>query len=227
MTVCEIDFEREERQGFPEFIFGESKSLSQLVEIAGTFEQRSLPCLITRLQSDKGRELMSLFKNGKYNEEARTFILGSPSEKRVIKGHVAIVGAGTSDMSVAAEAAEVLSFLGVNSVLHMDKGVAGIHRLYNALSEIKKSRVIICIAGFEGALPSVLGGLVRQPLIAVPTSTGYGVASGGEVALRAMLSSCAAGISVVNIDNGFGAALAAYRILEGSLGDYGAENSES
>lgn len=212
MNTHSIDFDREDRLGFPEFIFGEAKTVAQISDILSAFKQRGASCLVTRLQEEKGTVLVDAFPDCQYDPTSRTLLFGQNRSPRNW-GSVGIIAAGTSDMPVVAEAATVLKFLGVETKTFVDKGVAGIHRLHAVMPELAVVDVIICIAGFEGALPSVLSGLVGQPIIGVPTSVGYGVAEGGTTALHAMLASCANGLTVVNIDNGFGAAIAAARIL--------------
>jgi len=212
MDDHDIDFQRQERLGFPEFVFGEGKTVEQIAHILEKFRERGVSCLVTRLQPEKGEVLADAHDDLDHDPVARTLQFG-PDHPPADSGTVAVCAAGTSDAPVAAEAAKVLRFLGIETATFVDKGVAGIHRLMTALPELKAADVIICIAGFEGALPSVLSGLVHQPIIGVPTSVGYGVAAGGTTALHAMLASCANGLTVVNIDNGFGAAIAAARIL--------------
>lgn len=218
MNSDHIDFERAERLGFPEFVFGEGKSTAQIAEIFVQFQERGASCLVTRLQVEKAEPLAERFPDAVHDPLARTLRLGPPHPPTG-DGLVAIVAAGTSDAPVVAEAEAVLTFLGTETRVLMDKGVAGIHRLLTSLPDLQQADVVICVAGFEGALPSVLSGLVSQPVIGVPTSVGYGVAQGGMAALHSMLSSCANGLTVVNIDNGFGAAIAARRILNLGRGD--------
>lgn len=210
MNDHDLDFGREERLGFPEFVYGEGKSPTQLAGILDAHRQRGVPCLVTRVQPEKAAALADA--DVTHDPLARTLQLGT-GRTLADPGVVAIMAAGTSDAPVVAEAAGVLRFLGHEVVTLVDKGVAGVHRALGAVGELQTADVVICVAGFEGALPSVLAGLVRQPIIGVPTSVGYGVATGGTTALHAMLSSCANGLVVVNIDNGFGAAIAAARIL--------------
>jgi NCAIR mutase (PurE)-related protein len=213
MQADHIDFERSERLGFPEFVFGEGKTAAQIAAILAKHRDRGMACLVTRLQPEKAAVLTASFPDAAHDPLARTLRLGA-DHPPAGDGSVAIVAAGTSDAPVVAEAAAVLRFLGTATLTFVDKGVAGIHRLMSSLPELQEADVVICVAGFEGALPSVLSGLVRQPIIGVPTSVGYGVAAGGTTALHAMLASCANGLTVVNIDNGFGAAIAARRILD-------------
>lgn len=207
-----IDHSRKERLGFDEVIFGASKSTALLTELLDDYSGRSENVLITKLQRDKAHSLLNSFKDAFYDEESQIFIL-----KRINTKHtefkVGIVTAGSSDIGVANEAFYTLSYMGIGSKIVHDIGVAGLHRLLSRLDELKKFDILIVVAGFEGALPTLMGGLLPQPIIAVPTSVGYGAAKKGETALHAMLTSCANGISVTNIDNGYGAAMCAFRIL--------------
>ncbi len=208
-----LDTSREARLGFPEIVYGQHKSPAQLGRILETYLELQKNLLVTRLQAEKAAPLLAAAPEARYNSEAKTFsLIFEPP--RALPGSVGVVCAGTSDMPVVSEVEETLAFLGAASESFKDVGVAGIGRLFNVLPRFGDYDVIICVAGFEGALASVLGGLLPQPLIAVPTSVGYGVAEGGHAALNAMLASCANGITVVNIDNGYGAALAAVRILQ-------------
>ena len=213
MSNHNLDTFRAERLGFPEVVYGAGKSVETLVDILNEYKNQSENALVTRLQEDKCAALIKHFPKSFVDTESGIFMLQECSADSE-SPRIGIVSAGTSDVPVVNEAFHTLQFLGYPTLRINDIGVAGIHRLLNRLDDIKKLDIVIAVAGFEGALPSVLGGLIPQPLIAVPTSTGYGVARGGETALHAMLSSCANGISVVNIDNGYGAALAAVRILQ-------------
>jgi NCAIR mutase (PurE)-related protein len=208
-----LDFNRQKRQGFEEVVYGKSKTVEQIVRIAKEFEKTDRTFLCTGLEDNKIRELEKYLPSYEFIYKAgmvRKFANKVPS---MMKSSVAIVTAGTSDSKIAYEASETLNTIGIKNQLFMDIGVAGIHRFFELKDEINKSDVIIVIAGMEGALPSVVGGLFAQPVIAVPSSVGYGTSLSGFTALFAMLTSCAGGICVVNIDNGFGAAMAAYRIL--------------
>jgi hypothetical protein len=207
MNDIDLDFERVARIGVPEIVYGESKSPEQLREIAGRHETLGVNLLVTRCSAGQVAGLP-----GEYDPVARTFmrLYTSPVPQ---PGPVGVVYAGSSDAPVAREALVTLRFLGSEGREFGDCGVAGVHRLMAHREALAPCRVLICCAGFEGALPSVLGGLMPQPIIAVPTSVGYGVARGGRAALHGMLSSCASGITVMNIDNGCGAAMAALRIL--------------
>lgn len=212
-SYATLDLDRERRLGFPEVIYGENKTASQLVGIAKKMQAHAASLLITRVDSEKASEVASLAPELRYHATAQLltgFALDLPSPKR--SGYIAVVCAGTSDLKVAEEAAITLEMMGSRVKRITDVGVAGIHRLFARLEEIRSADAVIAIAGMEGALPSVLGGLVSKPLIAVPTSVGYGTGLDGLIALGAMLNGCAPGVTVVNIDNGFGAAYAAAAI---------------
>lgn len=204
-----IDHHRELRQGFPEVVFGESKSAEQIVQIVSALTARGNNILVTRLSGEKSLQVGRAFPAAVYHAEARCLTMQrKPVEVRG-KGTVLVISAGTSDLPVAAEAVVTARFMG-NEVEHLyDVGVAGIHRLLGKRDIIFSASVLIVVAGMEGALPSVVGGMVSRPVIAVPTSVGYGASFGGIAALLGMLNSCASGVTVVNIDNGFGAAYAA------------------
>jgi len=212
MSEINIDFDRAERLGFPEIIYGAQKSVEQLESILEHYRSRKMNALVTKLQAEKARTLLGCFPEGIYDPQAQTYIIlynrSTPSH-----GVVGVISGGTSDVPILREATNTLTFLGYEPLCYNDIGVAGLHRLQAKLPELDTCDVLIVVAGFEGALPSVVGGLLSQPIIAVPTSVGYGVAEGGKTALHAMLSSCANGILVMNIDNGCGAALAAVRIM--------------
>lgn len=207
-----IDRTRRERLGFDEVIFGASKSVRLLTELLDDYSNKNENVLITKLQNNKAIFILNKYKNAFYDEESEIFMLKNIDTKHSeIK--VGIVTAGSSDIGVANEAFYTLSYLGIGSKIVHDIGVAGLHRLMSNIEELKKFDILIIVAGFEGALPTVVAGLLPQPIIAVPTSVGYGTAKNGETALHAMLTSCANGISVTNIDNGYGAAMCAFRIL--------------
>lgn len=210
--VAHIDHHRELRQGAPEIIYGEGKSTAQLTAIIGGMLRRGSNVLATRLDRDKAAELLADFPEGEYDAEARVFSLIRKPVTISGQGKILVVCAGTSDLPVAREAAVIARFLGNEVEELADIGVAGLHRLLDKLDLLRRAAVIIVVAGMEGALPSVIGGLVATPIIAVPTSVGYGAGFGGIAALLGMLNSCAGGVTVVNIDNGFGAACAATRI---------------
>ena len=213
MSEFEIDHRRDERLGFPEIIYGEGKSEDQLEGILTEYKAEQKNVLITRLQPEKARYLLGTHSEGIYDPVAHTFIILYTCPYNV-RGTVGILSGGTSDIPVVKETANTLAFLGYEPICYNDIGVAGIHRFLSKTEVLKECDLIITVAGFEGALASVAGGLLPQPIIAVPTSVGYGVASDGRTALHAMLASCANGILVTNIDNGCGAALAAARILQ-------------
>ncbi|HEX8362945.1 MAG TPA: nickel pincer cofactor biosynthesis protein LarB [Longimicrobium sp.] len=208
-----VDHHRALRHGFPEVIFGAGKTPAQLAGIAERIAVRGDGLLATRV-SPEGAELLRATLPGlELNELGRTAYLAPtrPAERRT-RGPVLVVTAGTSDLPVAEEAAATLHAFGSPVERLTDVGVAGIHRILAAGSVLQRAAVVIVVAGMEGALPSVVGGLVSAPVIAVPTSVGYGASFGGLAALLGMLNSCASGVTVVNIDNGFGAAAAAARI---------------
>jgi len=207
-----IDHHRELRQGTPEVIFGEGKTIEQLTAIITRMSEKGSNILATRIDTEKAVTLAARFPQAEYDPLARTLTLVNKAIETGGRGKILVVCAGTSDLPVAREAVVTARMLG-NAVEELvDVGVAGIHRLLAKTVKLHDAAVIIVVAGMEGALPSVVGGLVGVPVIAVPTSVGYGAAFGGIAALLGMLNSCASGVTVVNIDNGFGAAFAANRI---------------
>ncbi|HET7276230.1 MAG TPA: nickel pincer cofactor biosynthesis protein LarB [Longimicrobiaceae bacterium] len=208
-----IDHHRALRQGYPEVIFGEGKTAAQILSIAERIAEAGDGFLATRVGVEGARALGDRFPELVLNEIARTAFL-APREplQRSTRGNILVVAAGTSDLPVAEEAAVTAMAMGNPVARLTDVGVAGLHRLLGASDVLDDAAVVIVVAGMEGALPSVVGGLVAAPVIAVPTSVGYGAALSGMTALLGMLTSCASGITVVNIDNGFGAACAASRI---------------
>jgi NCAIR mutase (PurE)-related protein len=204
-----LDTHRALRHGLPEVVYAPGKTVEQIAAIATALRDAGQDVLITRLAADAAAGLRAGLGGGEYDEVSRLFWLG-PAEAAVVgKGTIAVVCAGTADLPVAAEAAGVARRFGNKVETLHDVGVAGIHRLLAASALLREARVLIVIAGMEGALPSVVGGLVDRPVIAVPTSVGYGAAFGGIAALLGMLTSCASNVTVVNIDNGFGAAYVA------------------
>ena len=210
MGFASLDLSRNKRNGFPEIIYGEGKTKEQIEKIIGSLEKENLPVLATRVDSEKGQYLLEKISHGFYYETARAFVVNpSPIHS---EHYIAVVTAGTSDMPVAEEAAITAETFGNPVKRIYDVGVAGIHRLFNRLDDIRGASVIIVIAGMEGALVSVVAGLVDVPVIAVPTSVGYGSNLQGLTTLMSMLTSCASGVTVVNIDNGFGAAYSASMI---------------
>lgn len=204
-----VDHHRELRRGYPEVVFGEGKSPEQIRRIVSALAAKGNNVLVTRLNEEKALQVLDDFPAGRYYGDARCLTIEQrPIEPRG-KGMILVISAGTSDIPVAAEAVVTARLLG-NEVEHLyDVGVAGIHRLLGKKELIFSASVLIVVAGMEGALPSVVGGMVNRPVIAVPTSVGYGASFGGIAALLGMLNSCASGVTVVNIDNGFGAAYAA------------------
>ena len=205
-----IDHHRELRTGVPEIVYGAGKTPEQIAAAMRELARHGGAALATRVEPAKAAQVKALVPEVVFHELARIVALGA--SPRPAAKPIAIVCAGTSDLAIAEEAALVAEFLGAPVVRVSDVGVAGLHRLLARLDDIRRGDVVIVIAGMEAALPSVLGGLIDRPLIAVPTSVGYGVSIDGLVALAAMLSSCAPGITVVNIDNGVGAAVAAVKI---------------
>ncbi|MBW6534653.1 MAG: nickel pincer cofactor biosynthesis protein LarB [Mariniphaga sp.] len=205
LGFAKIDTSRQVRTGIPEVIYSAGKTKEQIRQIVERMYHSGIDILATRASEDVFEVVKEVVPGAKFNQLAKTIVYHHNNQEKT-EGYIAIVAAGTSDMPVAEEAAETAQFLGNKVERIYDVGVAGIHRLFSKIELIRGARVIIVVAGMEGALPSVLGGLVAKPVIAVPTSVGYGANLGGLAALLAMLNSCAAGISVVNIDNGFGAA---------------------
>ena len=204
LGFAKIDNHREIRTGYPEVIFGEGKTPEQVGEIVEFLLSKENNVLVTRVTPEMFTEVYSLCSDAEYHEAARCITIRMREPVYPDTG-IAVVTAGTSDLPVAEEAIVTAEILDNRVSRIVDVGVAGIHRLFDKLDEIRQARVVIVIAGMEGALPSVVGGLVDKPVIAVPTSIGYGANFGGLSALLGMLTSCASGISVVNINNGFGA----------------------
>ncbi|MGH7668793.1 MAG: nickel pincer cofactor biosynthesis protein LarB, partial [Gemmatimonadaceae bacterium] len=212
LSDATVDHHRALRQGYPEVIFGAGKTPQQIVEIAEHIAARGDGVLATRVSEAAAGALREALPAIQLNPVARTAFLPGANDPDAGRGTICIVTAGTSDLPVAEEAAVTAAALG-NAVARItDVGVAGLHRLLARRKELAAAAVVIVVAGMDGALPSVVGGLVARPVIAVPTSIGYGAAFGGVAPLLTMLNSCAAGVTVVNIDNGFGAAVAASRI---------------
>jgi NCAIR mutase (PurE)-related protein len=211
-----VDQHRALRQGLPEVVFGEGKSPEQCVAIAERLAAAGDGFLVTRASPETLAALGERFTAVALHPVARAAYLAPTGPPPQVSGVVCIVTAGTTDLSVADEAAVTLEACGVRASRVTDVGVAGLHRVLAQLPALAEAAVVIVVAGMDGALPSVVGGLLHTPVIAVPTSVGYGAALGGVAALLAMLNSCAAGVTVVNIDNGFGAAMAAARIVRGA-----------
>ena len=208
----DLDIERNERCGFPEFVYGEGKTLQELIAIIEKLIDTKQNVLATRINLELGNQLLKKFPQAEFDELSKVFFIQSNEQSSLI-GNVVIITAGTTDSSVANEALYTLKACSCNASIIFDSGVAGIHRLINNLPKLNNTDAVIVVAGMEGALPSVVGGLVSVPVIAVPTSVGYGTAFNGVTALLSMLNSCANGITVCNINNGFGAACAAARII--------------
>lgn len=204
LTHTKIDHHRQLRKGIQEVIFGEGKTVEQICEIIRSMQEKGTDVLATRVDREKGEMLLRIFSEGVYSESARCFTIKRDQSIKG-KGTILILSAGTSDIPIADEAYEVSTFFGNTTERLYDVGVAGIHRLFYNLELLKKARVIIVAAGMEGALPSIVAGIVGVPVIGIPTSIGYGASLGGFAALLSMLNSCST-VATFNIDNGFGAA---------------------
>jgi NCAIR mutase (PurE)-related protein len=204
-----IDTHRPLRTGQAEVVFGAGKRPDQLVEIVEAIIEEENLVLVTRLTTEGRQALESRFPEAQFDDDAGTMVWGEPPAPR---GRVAVLCAGTSDIPVAAEAAVTATTLGSSVSCFWDVGVAGLHRLLSVQDELADARAVVVVAGMEGALPSVVGGIVQVPVVAVPTSVGYGASFGGLTALLGMLNSCAPGVAAVNIDNGFGAGYLAHLI---------------
>lgn len=209
LEFATLDSHRALRQGYPEVVFGQGKTVAQMKAIIKSMTARGENVLVTRLDSAKGRALKKAFPKGEYKDVPKTFFVKTHPVKKTGRGTVLVICAGTSDLPVAEEAAATAEYMGNDVKRLFDVGVSGIHRLLHRKEELWAAQVLVVVAGMEGALPSVVAGLVSRPVIAVPTSVGYGANLGGLTPLFAMLNSCASGVSVVNIDNGFGAAYVA------------------
>ncbi len=213
LPFAQVDHYRPLSQGFAEVVLCEGKSVEQVLGICESLARAGGSFLATRADETARQALQRAFPRARVNETARTvFLEPDPAPAPAGRGTILVVTAGTSDLPVAEEALEVARALGNRAELLVDVGVAGIHRVLRHREALRSASVVIVVAGMDGALPSVVGGMVKAPVIAVPTSTGYGASFGGVAALLAMLNSCASGVVVVNIDNGFGAAAAASRI---------------
>jgi NCAIR mutase (PurE)-related protein len=199
-----VDHDRLERNGKAEVVFGQGKTVPQLSDIMKSLAGRGQDVLVTRLSKKKAEKLLKEQPDAVYHEAAKILTL-KLTEKKSTESWIAVVCAGTSDLPVAEEARLTAEFYGNTVKPIYDAGVAGLHRLIADLDTLQNAKVVVAVAGMEGALPSVVAGLVKSPVIAVPTSVGYGASFGGVAALLAMLNSCGSGLSVVNIDNGFGA----------------------
>ncbi len=213
LGFAKLDTHRPLRTGHPEVVFGAGKTPDQLVEIVDALAETGNPVLVTRLAPEGKAALEARFTEARADAEDSVLVIGAAPEAR---GCVAVLCAGTSDIPVAAEAAVTAEAFGSRVIRHWDVGVAGLQRLLSVRDELDDARAVVVVAGMEGALPSVVGGLVSVPVIAVPTSVGYGASYGGLAALLGMLNSCAPGVSVVNIDNGFGAGYMAHLVNTGA-----------
>ncbi len=209
-----LDLSRQQRLGMVEAVWGEHKTPEQIIEILGKLEGARELALVTRVEAKKARQVISVVSKAQYHKQSRCLTLGAPAELQPSLGKVVVLSGGTSDLVVASEALLALHWHGIHSELLLDVGVSGLHRLLGRLEELKNAKALIACAGMEGALPTVLAGLVPQPVIGVPVAVGYGVSASGKTALEGMLASCAPGLAVMNIDNGYGAAMAALRILK-------------
>lgn len=209
LGFARLDHHRQLRKGFAEVILGEGKTVDQLVIILKHMKPRGGNILVTRVDKPKAAKVRRAVPGLRYDNEARALILRQEKIPRQGKGPLLVMTAGTADIPVAQEAALTAELLGNQVERLFDVGVAGIHRLFDQMDQLTRAEVIIVCAGMEGALPSIVAGLVKCPVVAVPTSIGYGASFGGVAALLAMLNSCASGVTVVNIDNGFGAGFAA------------------
>ena len=213
LDFARLDHHRALRQGQPEVVFAAGKSVEQTVAICERLAAAHGTFLCTRAGPDQAQALLARFPTLDWNALGRTARLPATDSEPTLPGELLVVTAGTSDLPVSEEVVAVAAAMGARVSRLTDVGVAGIHRLLAASDQLRRADVVVVVAGMEGALPSVVGGLIGAPVIAVPTSVGYGASFGGVAALLGMLNSCAAGVTVVNIDNGFGAAMAAVRLL--------------
>lgn len=214
LPYATLDHHRPLRQGLPEVVYGEGKRTEEIVEITRKLSAKGDPILVSRLAVEAQDALEEAFPDARMNRRARTCLVNPPSLRDSDEEpFVGIVAAGTSDLPVAEEAVEVCVTMNVPSRTYYDVGVSGIHRLLNHVPSLQRASAVVVVAGMEGALPSVVAGLVACPVIGVPTSVGYGTSFGGVAPLLSMLNSCAPGLTVSNIDNGFSAAVAAARVV--------------
>ncbi len=209
-----FDFDRQNRLGLIEAIWGEHKSVEQLKKVAQEVLKKGEFVFITRINESKARCLQDIYSNAIFIRDANCLVIGENVNKIESEKTVAIVSGGSSDLKVSLEVKTALEIYGINCETFIDVGVAGIHRLFSQIDKINEHDLIIVCAGMEGALATVIGGLLPKPIIGVPVSVGYGVSKDGMVALNSMLASCSPGIMVMNIDNGYGAAMAALRIIK-------------
>jgi pyridinium-3,5-biscarboxylic acid mononucleotide synthase len=205
LGYARIDHHRSLRKGFPEVIWGEGKTSVEILSIMKQLKKQGQNILVTRLEEKKAKTIQRIFPKSRYYPRSRVLTSLTHPVRSIGKGTILVITAGTTDIPVAEEAVITAQLMGNQVETLYDVGVAGIHRLLSERKRLDSARVLIVVAGMEGALPSVVGGLVDRPVIAVPTSIGYGTSFGGITALLAMLNSCASGVAVVNIDNGFGA----------------------
>jgi len=205
IEYAHVDHHRSLRKGFPEVIFGQGKTADQVIGIMDRMKDQENLILVTRLEQTKADAVVSRFPDAVYHSDARMLVWELKKPRIVGRGTICIISAGTSDIPVAREAYLTAKAMGNRVETIFDVGVSGIHRLFSHKAAIEKATVLVVVAGMEGALPSVVAGMVSRPVIAVPTSVGYGVSLGGLTALFAMLNSCSSNVAVVNIDNGFGA----------------------
>ena len=205
IDYAHVDHHRSLRKGFPEVIFGQGKTADQIIGIMDKMKDQEHVILVTRIEQMKAEKVVARFADAVYHPDASMIVCESKKPRIVGRGTIAIISAGTSDIPVAREAYLTAKAMGNRVETIFDVGVSGIHRLFGHKDTIEKASVLIVVAGMEGALPSVVAGMVSRPVIAVPTSVGYGVNLGGLTALFAMLNSCSSNVAVVNIDNGFGA----------------------
>lgn len=219
LGFAKVDHHREQRTGFPEVIYGEGKTVQQITQILTALKAKNNNVLITRISQEKADAILRRHPEFVYDATSRILFLKKDTPSKETGSYIAVLCAGTSDLPIAEEAAITAEVMGSEVRRFYDVGVAGIHRLFDQIDEIKNASVSVVVAGMEGALPSVVGGLVAHPVIAVPTSVGYGANFRGLSALLTMLNSCASGISVVNIDNGFGGAYSAVLIDQLARGE--------
>ena len=210
LEIAQLDLHRERRSGLPEAVYGEGKTVDDLRRIIERLWQANGRVLVTRLGAAAAGQLVPELPGAVYRERARLLTRGEPHAAAL--GLIAVLAAGTSDLGVAEEAAHCAEWFGHRVERHYDVGVAGVHRLLQRLPAIRAAQVVLAVAGMDGALPTLVAGLVPAPVVAVPTSVGYGASFGGLAALLTMLNACAPGVAVVNIDNGYGAAVLAHRI---------------
>jgi NCAIR mutase (PurE)-related protein len=210
-----VDDDRARRTGLPEVVYGEGKTSEQLIALLSHLRGQGHTALATRIDATKAAAVCAALPDAVYEPVPRLLWIAGPSaaEKPRITGHLAVVAAGTSDLPIAEECARCAELFGIEVVRITDVGVAGLHRLLSRVDTLQQARIIAVVAGMEGALPSVVAGLVKAPVIGVPTSVGYGAHQQGFTPLYSMLTACSGGIAVMNIDNGFGAAMFAFRVM--------------